>query len=498
MINGREYVKLPTNTTGIPPMKRKLIFCKTKVKASGIRREIREGVEHIIITSFTLPPDIVMNGGLYPAEEINKSFHTLERTLAPIEHPEVNGQFISAIDPLAIHNFHGGVWNENVHQIDDGRIQIDKVVNVIEANKTEKGKRLLDRVSAIEEGSDSRSIHTSVGVYLDPELLGEVRTNDAGDKFDWIARDMLFDHDAILLDSTGAATPSKGVGIGINKEKVDVEFVTCDKKEIILKPQKIRPEADDLRTFKNFKAGNDISFTRNEHEISFDQIHTMLFDHLNQGIIDFDKKSWIIAVFDTTFIYETPSGELFRSNYSIDANGNLEISDTRLPVEKVIEFRPINPPDNSEDDVMRDTIIAELKKLGISVNADISDADLLAKHAEATLAANTGSDDVDIKPNQELIDTVGKQAEQIDSLTKTIQANADADLDKKIIAIKANTRYKDMTDGALKAIHANSAEDFELMYTNSIPSIGIGHTTNLSADDENEFILNTETKDLPE
>ncbi|MCK5613709.1 hypothetical protein KAR91_68225, partial [Candidatus Pacearchaeota archaeon] len=128
-------------------MKRKLIFCTTIVNASNIRRESRDGVEHIIITSFTLPPDIVMNRGLYPAEEVAKSFKTLERTLAPIEHPEVNGQFMSASDPFAINNFYGGAWNENVEKIEDGRIKVDKVINVQEALKSEKGKRLLDRVA---------------------------------------------------------------------------------------------------------------------------------------------------------------------------------------------------------------------------------------------------------------------------------------------------------------------------------------------------------------
>ena len=198
------------------PFKKKLVFCSSKVNASNIKRESRDGVEHIIITSYTLPPDIVMNRGLYPAEEVTKSFATLERTLAPIEHPEVNGQFISAADPFAINNFYGGAWNEDVEQMEDGRIKINKVVNVQKALDSDKGKRLLDRVNAMEDGSDNRPMHTSVGVYLEIDPLGEAKTNAAGDEYDWIARNMFFDHDAILLDSVGAATPSKGVGIGVN------------------------------------------------------------------------------------------------------------------------------------------------------------------------------------------------------------------------------------------------------------------------------------------
>ena len=97
--------------------KRILIQCQTVVSRDAVRRETIDGVEHIIISSRTLPDNIVMNGGLYPAEEIAKGFASLERTLAPVEHPlNANGQFISATDPTAIHNFYAGAFNQNVRQ----------------------------------------------------------------------------------------------------------------------------------------------------------------------------------------------------------------------------------------------------------------------------------------------------------------------------------------------------------------------------------------------
>ena len=110
----------------------------------------------------------------------NKSFETLERTLAPVEHPQdADGNFISASDPLAIHNFHAGAFNMNVEK-QNGRIHIEKFINVQEALKTERGKRLLDRVNEIETSDDPRPIHTSVGVYLIPEDTDELKTNTQG------------------------------------------------------------------------------------------------------------------------------------------------------------------------------------------------------------------------------------------------------------------------------------------------------------------------------
>ena len=464
-------------------MKRKLIFCTTIVNASNIRRESRDGVEHIIITSFTLPPDIVMNRGLYPAEEVAKSFKTLERTLAPIEHPEVNGQFMSASDPFAINNFYGGAWNENVEKIEDGRIKVDKVINVQEALKSEKGKRLLDRVAGLEDGSDTRPMHTSVGVFLDPDLLDEPQTNALGDEYDWIAKDLFFDHDAILLDSIGAATPSKGVGIGINKEKVDVEFVGYDNDAYT---PVIKLITYDMRI--------------NEHtDLSFDQINEKLWDALNRGITDFDKKSWIVAVFDDTFVFETPSGEMFRSGYTIDANGNLGIQDTRLPVERVVEYRPINPLNEDEDTTMRDKIIAELKKLGVTVNADISDDDLKAEYDKAMLAANAGSDDGDNQEaDAEMALTVKKQAEQISTLQANAEKRDKEELADKIKQIQTNSKYATLSDDVLTAIHATNAEEFETMYTDSIPSYGIGSTNHSDSGEDDKFTINTKADDLPE
>lgn len=207
--------------------KKKMVQCATRINRGAVRRESIGGVEHVIVSSFTLPDDVVMNGGLYPAKEIARSFGTLERTLAPIEHPtDSNGNFISASDPEAIHNFHAGAFNVNVTQ-EDGRVHVEKHINVQEALKTERGKRLMDRIEELETNSKPRPVHTSVGVFLEVEELEKPQTNAAGEEFTWIARNMFFDHDAILLDSVGAAQPSDGVGMAVNSvgEEIKVERV---------------------------------------------------------------------------------------------------------------------------------------------------------------------------------------------------------------------------------------------------------------------------------
>ena len=160
-----------------------MIQCRSLVDKSAIRRESINGVEHIIVESFTLPDNIVMNEIMYPAEEIEDSFLGLERTLAPVEHPtDSNGNFISANDPIAIHGFHAGAFNTNVSR-ENGRVRIEKKINVQQALKSDKGLRLLDRIDELETNTEPRPIHTSVGVFLTVEELDKPQTNTAGQEF---------------------------------------------------------------------------------------------------------------------------------------------------------------------------------------------------------------------------------------------------------------------------------------------------------------------------
>lgn len=46
----------------------------SKVNSKAIRREQHNGREHWVVPSYTLPANVVMNGGLYPASEIDQHY----------------------------------------------------------------------------------------------------------------------------------------------------------------------------------------------------------------------------------------------------------------------------------------------------------------------------------------------------------------------------------------------------------------------------------------
>ncbi|MGO7779474.1 hypothetical protein ACC717_05000 [Rhizobium ruizarguesonis] len=186
---------------------------RSLANVKAVRKEKRNGRDVVIVPSATLPDDIIMNGIKYPSEEIEKSYLTLNRSPAPLGHPLVNGKFISARDPEGVNIGHIGAWNENVRR-EGGRVLLDKVIDVEVANRTVGGKAVL---AAIEAGGP---VHTSTGLLATMEAV-----NAADHKR--IARNMVFDHDAILLGEDGAATPDQGVGMLVNAkgEMEDIEVV---------------------------------------------------------------------------------------------------------------------------------------------------------------------------------------------------------------------------------------------------------------------------------
>lgn len=240
--------------------KRVRVNISTAINASQIKRERRDGRDVLIVPSATLPDNIVMNRMMYPADEIAKSYHTLERTPAPLGHPSVNGRFVSAKDPEGLARGWIGAWNEKVRR-DNGRVYLDKVIDIAVARQSDGGQAVLE---AIEKGEP---VHTSTGLYC----LAE---DSANSEYDYIAREIVFDHDAILLGEAGAATPAQGVGMMVNKA------VGSDGKDVEVINSALDIAEDNLDW-----AGMHLldSFERLEKASRWEQFKTKLLELLSKG-----------------------------------------------------------------------------------------------------------------------------------------------------------------------------------------------------------------------
>lgn len=438
-----------------------LIHCATRVKRDAIRRENIGGVEHIIISSMTLPNDIIMNGIMYPAAEVDKGISTLDMTLAPIEHPQdLDGNYISANLPHAIHNYHAGAYNTNVKR-DGDRISVDKYINVIEANKTDRGKRLLDRIHEIETNDDARPIHTSVGVWLDAEQLPNpikvVNGAQAGVEYSFIARDMEFDHDAILLDNIAAAQPHQGVGMAVNKdgEKCDVQFYLND-----------APAVNDAHMF---------------YEERRDKLQ-LLIDNL---INDDDQWAYVFDFNDTRILYRM-DGIVYAIDYNtgpIDGQFNI----VGIQQAQSVTYTPTTNQ-KGDDMKLREIMLNLLKEKKVDVSVDITDDDLVLKYNAAMVpvanADDGAGDDTAPVVNG---DTEGLAAivtaamkpliEKITALETNSNKAATDELDMLANTVATSGLYPGLDAENAKLLGVNT---LKTMAVNCQSSVGIGFALNSS------------------
>ena len=192
---------------------------------SKISTQIIDGKEHIVINGVVpIVDDIVMNGVFYPSDEINKSYMTLNDNLMPLDHPRINNENVSALNPQAINNYYIGAWGRNVRKEGD-KVLMDAYIDRKFAESTEKGRMLVNRLDDMMSGKNTTPIHVSTGLtYQADHQSGTSK----GKRYASIARNMKFDHVAILTDKQGAATPEDGVGIFVNSngEKTPLETVS--------------------------------------------------------------------------------------------------------------------------------------------------------------------------------------------------------------------------------------------------------------------------------
>lgn len=197
------------------------------------RKNPKTGNPEFVVRSVAAKDDSVLNGILYPKAELDLAMSTLDGIPAPFGHPkDKDGEFLPAMDAAALNAFGFGAYNENPRREGD-RIVVDKIIDIEKANESEMGQRVLE---ALKNGAP---IHTSTG------LLCNVAEGGRDDACRYVATDILFDHDAILLDEEGAATPEQGIGMLVNKaldsegNKIDVVNSFDDLEEVLTEPQKV-------------------------------------------------------------------------------------------------------------------------------------------------------------------------------------------------------------------------------------------------------------------
>lgn len=276
--------------------------------ASNISEQIIDGDPHYVIKNVVpVVDDVVMNNGLYPGDEIRKSYHGLDGKPAPYNHPMIDGKYVSASMTRAANQFSVGAWIENPSH-DGSKALVDLKINKVKAERSEKGQELIGRIEALKNSADNAEpIHVSTGLLLNREAA---EGTSKGKKYTWIARNMEWDHLAILPPGVpGAGTPEDGVGIfATNGEQI--ERITVN-----LEDSTVPDESANKINYKSWlhKA---INYITNKSDLSFESISEQIRQILKAEVGE-DVWPYIVAVYDDRVGFEI-KGQIFQQFYIVE------------------------------------------------------------------------------------------------------------------------------------------------------------------------------------
>lgn len=401
--------KLVVNSGAVTPVR---VNLRAAVNAADIRTETYNGREHLVLPSYTLPDNVVMNGGLYPADEIEKSYASLENTPAPMGHPQINGEYVSAYHPAAINGYYAGAFNRNVRR-DGHRVYLEKWVDVEFAKTNAQGQALLSAIEA------KQPIHTSTGVLLDPEPV----TNAAAG-YKWIARNMRFDHDAILINEIGAATPEQGVGLFVN---------VAEARPVVV---------------------NDDVLSDDSYEAKRSALTEALQAKYGSG------ETWVYAEdFDGVNVVYCVDGDYFSTGYSY-IDGKVTLSEQTAPVERKVEFS-LKSIVNKILNMVRPAVVSEPAPKTNSEALDMDPKELQAmldasaqKSQEATVAAINAA----IEPLKTELAAVTEVNEALKAQLAANTSAAEADKRAAVAAEHGDIVANALTGEALDAMYAKCAK----------------------------------------
>ncbi len=396
--------------------------------------------------------DIVMNSKLYPAEQLAKGAATLEGKPAPAGHPKnEKGQAISALNGEALASAWIGSYCRNARH-EGGRTLVDIVVNEAQARAHPEGLKLVERLDAAIDGTNSEPIHVSTGLYHDTITAnGESR----GKRYSSIAVNYRYDHLAILVDGVGAGTPADGVGLFLNEEGGEQEIEVAT----------LNADTEDLRS-KGLKAWVLRLVGNGSTEVSFDQITSALYAHLPEG-------AWIRDTYDRYVIWADRENRYFKQDYTVSSDGSVAFSNEPVAVERKVEYVPIT--NSQEVDPVKEQIVAALNKAGVKTEG-LSDDQLL-----------TAFNSLQSKELQEKLNASNSKLAELE-----LEANAAKDAELTALATKLATNSS-LTVDDLKKLGLDRLKELDTNASKKAAPVTPGATqSNNSAEDEfKDYDLNS-------
>ena len=321
-------------------MAKKLVHILSAVNAANVSKS---GSTYTIKDVCGAVDGIVMNSKMYPGDQLAAGAASLEGKPAPAGHPKNSkGQAISALNGEALASAWIGSYCQNARHT-GGRTLVDIVVNEAQARAHPEGLKLIERLDAAIDGTNTEAIHVSTGLYHDTITAnGESH----GKKYTSIATNYRYDHLAILVNGVGAGTPADGVGLFLNEEGQAEEIETAT----------VNTAPEDQRT-TGWKSWLWRLVGNGSTELSFDAISSGLYALMPEG-------AWIRDVYDRYCIWTDRENNHFKQDYAVSSDGSVAFSNEPVAVRREVDYVPIT--NSNEVDPVKDKILAALNAAGIS------------------------------------------------------------------------------------------------------------------------------------
>jgi hypothetical protein len=380
-------------------MKKTRVNILTAINAASVtinRTEI-DGEKYAIIKNVLWMTDgVVLNGGLYAAEDNEKGYPSMDGRLMPFKHPEVNGEYVaisqldSAEVAVALGKHYGGVHAQNVRKAGSDYF-VDVMINERVANAHDDGVLLLNWVGKVESGEKPDPIHMSTGLMTNRvQANGESR----GKKYTWRAANQAYDHLAILFHENGAGGDE--IAIAVNCEMV------------------INSKLDEA----NEDALDD----------SYGEKLAILSEAVKERFATSDSYAYVQDFDDRALVYCTPEG-MYSIDYHFEGDNPILTGESRT----VVAETSYKVKTNSVISRLRSVLeyfSTKTNKPVVQVNTP-EETDMTPEEVQAIVDKAVGAA-VDAV-NQKLDSSEAK----VKSLQEALQANSDAQLKDKRAAVSA-------------------------------------------------------------
>lgn len=293
--------------------------------ASGVRREMFQGREHLVVPVVALVEG-VLNSELVLADEFAKSIHGWNGRPVVYRHPYRRGVPISANATPEVADAHqiGHLFNA---RMEGSKFVAEMWIDLERAKAL--GEEVMERVIAMERG-DPVEVSTGYFAELEP-VNGEYN----GKPYSGIQRNILPDHLAVLAkDEIGACSWEDGCGAPrVAHRKTGKPSEGGE----LVKHSKVRAVLESAMRALGFTPNQELS-----HDDIRDALHRALIEQAPDGTYIF-----IRDVFDDRVIYEeggeTGPERLLERRYVIDENGNVTLGQDVVEVRIETRYVPVEP-----------------------------------------------------------------------------------------------------------------------------------------------------------